>query len=1283
MRKILFLLVLTFYSVCVADDSLLFRADFDAFSVTADYAGGGRESTTFKNPSLQLRMWKGIDGKGNALALEKSERCAYPLDGNFNPKQGTVSFWVAPLNWKPGDHGFQWFFTASQPDFTMHVYKYVWPNCLFFYISSSRIPGDNKRLSAKVHIRDEDWGENVWHKIDAVWDRTGMKLYVDGVLPKKVKWLDPVVHFTAPVDFPDAASGSIALNNEPSQREEDKYQRTAFDNLRIYNRPLSSAEVYDEYAKYRTSTFGSDREVPILPIPEEKIPVTLDGKIDPDEWLDASIAPVMEKAPVSRYTNAKLRGRAYLKHDGEKLKIAFLSDCPVKSSKHTEADAELWQDDSIELHFMMPDKSYCQLILNGNGALFDAKDKQTTWDSKAAIAVMTASDSWSLEIEIPFATLGGRPEKANFYLVEHGQQGLTALAWSCPSGQDFFSPNRFGKLIYANEVFGIEEIGMPENGELALKIRSSGEKTHAAVKLENGTSVDFQGKLPTDTWELQLPAGKQKIVVRSERDGEVTGFYEHYYYVNFPIEVKYDNMPYLKKTAVTVNLSGAGAKFRAKLKDGIGGKIRIVRKNDDKVMAENEVMATDTVSSYDIPLPVLPQGEYYIVASFGGFTGKKHFNVPNMTPFEEPRVGVDDTVPPPWTPITISGEKTYAVLDRFYTFGVDPFPVRLISRGSDMFFSPPVLTVDGKQPAWSDFKQGKHFPDRVLFSGKGTVDGWIIHWKGQLWFDGMYKVSLETEGKRKISEMTLTYSVPLEFARYVFKQEYRYQLFNWENGRIEKRFDPLKHRENTLQWTSGVEMGLAFAPESNKNWANSPDEKNIILTRNDQSVTVMSKIISRPVEVNGVLDYTFVFQGTPSRRPHPETRDINNNGYRVPTMQNLQFGSGGDHTFADYDTPVRWTSPASMKPRSLERYALHVQQKKKAWQTSSRLPFRSVNYCMPMHIGTNEPEYDFFINDWITLPTCVWSYADSGVPQTLFSVCGNTEATDVLIWNLEQLFKIGGLDGIYNDCAHTPACENPRHGHGGIDAFGQRFSTSSMLSQREYFLREYKLVRKYDKFLFNHIPAADFVPFVHEFSDLIWPGEEFHQSVLEHTDYHYVEFIQREAWQSAFSSVIRGVAVSLLPQYGRAAAAMPKEKREAGRYNDDPEWAIRTLTPLLVHDVLASAANIDPKTVDKWWIIKEPLNLNKAVFHGYWFDDTIKSSTENMLVSWYELPPDVSFRYLIIAGNFNRHEAPAGIGKLPFEHRSIQELWIGEEITEQELKTMKIPGNHFRLFGVK
>ena len=166
------------------DPSLLFVSDFDAYSVKANFAKGGASSRLFGEESLQLRMWPGAYGNVNSFAYSKSETCAYPLKGNLDPRQGTVSFWVSSLGWKPSAKTFQWFVTARQPGFTLHVYKYLWPGHLYFYIEHSAKDGRVERLSCGTLVEDKDWADGKWHKLDAVWNETGMRLYVDGILPK-------------------------------------------------------------------------------------------------------------------------------------------------------------------------------------------------------------------------------------------------------------------------------------------------------------------------------------------------------------------------------------------------------------------------------------------------------------------------------------------------------------------------------------------------------------------------------------------------------------------------------------------------------------------------------------------------------------------------------------------------------------------------------------------------------------------------------------------------------------------------------------------------------------------------------------------------------------------------------------------------------------------------------------------------------------------------------------------------------------------------------------------
>ena len=135
-KKLLSLWVFTLLSVCnmshpavagdapaVAPPGLLFEVDYDDYSVNAKFSKGNGKADGFNAPDLQLRMFPGIQGKGNALTLANSETTVYPMQGNFNPREGTISLLISPLNWKISDKPRQVFFYASQKDYWFYIGK--------------------------------------------------------------------------------------------------------------------------------------------------------------------------------------------------------------------------------------------------------------------------------------------------------------------------------------------------------------------------------------------------------------------------------------------------------------------------------------------------------------------------------------------------------------------------------------------------------------------------------------------------------------------------------------------------------------------------------------------------------------------------------------------------------------------------------------------------------------------------------------------------------------------------------------------------------------------------------------------------------------------------------------------------------------------------------------------------------------------------------------------------------------------------------------------------------
>ena len=154
------------------EEGLLFHADFDSYLTHAAYARGSKKAGGIA-PDLQLRMSNGA-GSRNAVILDnRTERIVYSLKDNFNPACGTVSLWVKPENWQPDSKSYKVFFQIREPGFTFLIYKLRDNRQVCFYIQTGK-----KTYMVSKPIAD--WKPGVWHKLDAVWDQSHMKLYVDG-----------------------------------------------------------------------------------------------------------------------------------------------------------------------------------------------------------------------------------------------------------------------------------------------------------------------------------------------------------------------------------------------------------------------------------------------------------------------------------------------------------------------------------------------------------------------------------------------------------------------------------------------------------------------------------------------------------------------------------------------------------------------------------------------------------------------------------------------------------------------------------------------------------------------------------------------------------------------------------------------------------------------------------------------------------------------------------------------------------------------------------------------
>ena len=162
----------------------------------------------------------------------------------------------------------------------------------------------------------------------------------------------------------------------------------------------------------------------------------------------------------------------------EGLKISFTcyqSDKPL--AKHTARDANIWEDDSVEI-FLQPDpaaKEYFKFTGNANGAIFDAGPggSETTWNWQTSgppnvawngnwnYQARPTPDGWAGEIFIRYADLGMKPpapgDRIGFNICRGQQRPIPQLSgWSKP-GVSFNNSGGFGVITFTSPAEATKE----------------------------------------------------------------------------------------------------------------------------------------------------------------------------------------------------------------------------------------------------------------------------------------------------------------------------------------------------------------------------------------------------------------------------------------------------------------------------------------------------------------------------------------------------------------------------------------------------------------------------------------------------------------------------------------------------------------------------------------------------------------------------------------------------------------------------------------------------------
>jgi len=195
--------------------------------------------------------------------------------------------------------------------------------------------------------------------------------------------------------------------------------------------------------------------IKVYPCPAARKAPRIDGVIEKGIWQAAPL--VSGFTYYDRHELAPVQTSLRFLYDSKNLYIAVIADEPLADKvglSEVPRDGNVFATESVEV-FIDPyhDHShYYQLAANAAGSLYDAEGYNAAWDSGAEVAGRLQEDSWTLELAVPWKSIGVKVPRAghvvgiNVCRDRHVGGRKEWMNWSQTEG-GFHDPVRFADLV--------------------------------------------------------------------------------------------------------------------------------------------------------------------------------------------------------------------------------------------------------------------------------------------------------------------------------------------------------------------------------------------------------------------------------------------------------------------------------------------------------------------------------------------------------------------------------------------------------------------------------------------------------------------------------------------------------------------------------------------------------------------------------------------------------------------------------------------------------------------
>lgn len=1206
----------------------IFEADFDK-----------QNPAPLQSPA---KLVEGLYGKGALVAPDSP--LVFDSKSRINPNQGTLSFWVKPLDWSAEDTKtwFPLFWLGAARCRGAYWYLILTTKGALpaLELTSKRTGKDQTaRCFLMGTLRKQFFQKGQWSNVVISWDRWQFHIFLNGKQYATGGYNHPIDSVRSLPEY------KLWFGNHQFWGSDLKYS-SVFDNIEIFDEKLEAHQIQALYAAgmpYVPKTQIQHR----MPVPATAAPVKIDGVIDASEWRNATRFPLNKRFFKGNVTTAPAWGQ--IQYDDQYLYLA--AEVPVTGKLITPGrgfDRRAFSGDNFEVTLRSPrfsksDDPFFQLAVapNGSWALNNFGKEQP--DDTIRHAVRSGDGNWQLELAIPRAILPEKFQPGDTWLGQFGihnpsDETLSSLqdailCWahcydSFPGRYllRYATPHVMGQLRFGGNDAGvrINSLGRLAAGELELQLDCMAPHD-AAVELSNDDKTLFTRdaeQVTTFSASYTMPEKGNAVltVTTGPRDNP-----------DFAWQAILDVRDLLAVTPViypsnrTIALNVSARLLPPAWQQGIthGGlslKAVLRHAEDRQIVTEQEYRLTKLKQQFVLNYPHLAPGRYEltVTAARGDaqIVSTCRFERPSEEFLSESYRFSTDAVPAPWTPIQWLGDHEFSVWGRNYRFGASGLPETIDSQGESILTAPVELkvTANNRRLVFSEavgpVETLERSDTRVVQKGRSRTPGgvYILDWKRTIEFDGMvyYEVELSSGSPRlQLNALALDFRVAAASSRYL-------QLPHFSREWSEKNRVDWKH--TNYYWFTGIRTGLDFFTPDDGNWVYGQAPVHFTRNRRDGDANAVISLIDRPVNVAAKLTYRFGFMATPVRSLRPDWRKFNTQAWGYAKNQNWQYHLG----YNDKKELLQFPNIILLTDVSNPDNARRVVRNHWHARNMNIVPFAGMNF-MP----DNNPFYDYYATSWRQTigerPTGK-SYGSRWQGKEFYMcspVCPRSTYPDFLRWCVVNLMRKYDFDGVYLDGGQALQCDNACHGCGFTDAFARHIQPWSDLALRKAYRELQAAIHavKPEAILWVHAAEKN-APHIHDFADLLFPGEDI-MPLVPANPKAYTDLVPLEQWQSSYYiQHTMGVAATFLGMSQKVFDSIVDPPK-------DPEISTPLLAMCFVHDAHLFGNFIYCKTIEKVWQIEAAAGLTApdTVFTGYWFPKrAVTADNPEVLVSYYTWP---------------------------------------------------------------